>query len=730
MCAPPVLGSLLPPFPPNRGTGWSASSPSFLLLATTVHNAVAQSQYLLGLGIADITGPVVETNMMGYAALSQTDSGLHQRQRARAWIVGETDNTANRVVFINADIAFGDTGVRRAILAKLQDKYGGLYNAKNFALSSTHQHSGVGGYVENLLPQVTSLGWVKQSYDAIVAGVVLAVDRAHASLKPGTLGVGNTTVVDGNRNRSPTAYLANPEAERALYENEGGDQDKIMSLLSFGADRGFLSFFPVHGTSIYENNTLVSSDNKGMAAYLYEASVEPNAMPGNNTFVAGFAQSNVGDTSPNVLGAFCESPGEIYDGMPCQANTSTCGGTVAQCHGRGPGFRLDAYGFHSNEIIAQRQVDAAKSLMSSKLAPISGTVRSVHINLNMANYTFKLANGSSATTCPPAMGFSFAGGTTDGPGPDGFIQGDNTTSQNPFWEIVKSFITPIPSAAQVACHAPKPILLNTGYATLPYAWQPNTVDIQLFKIGNFVIIVVPGETTTMAGRRLRNAVRAALLANKIIDNSAYVVIAGPANTYAHYVTTREEYAIQRYEGASTIYGPFTLEAYIDKFASLVPFLADTPNGAPATDPAPPELQSSAISLQTAVLFDAEPIGKKFGQVLVDVRTNASYAAGQVVSAQFVGANPRNNLRLEGTFMSVEQLVSNAWTAVRSDSHPSTTYQWLRVSTILATSTVTLNWTIEAGTPAGTYRLKYFGDNKPFIGSITAFTGVSSNFTVA
>jgi hypothetical protein len=39
-----------------------------------------------------------------------------------------------------------------------------------------------------------------------------------------------------------------------MYVSEGGDQDKIMSLLSFGS-RGFLSFFPVHGTSIYEVTT-------------------------------------------------------------------------------------------------------------------------------------------------------------------------------------------------------------------------------------------------------------------------------------------------------------------------------------------------------------------------------------------------------------------------------------------------------------------------------------------
>jgi hypothetical protein len=135
------------------------------------------------------------------------------------------------------------------------------------------------------------------------------------------------------------------------------------------------------------------------------------------------------------LGAFCESPGQPYDGQPCQANSSTCGGTVEDCHGRGPGFTLDAYGFHSNAMIAQIQVDAAKKLMGSSLAPVAGSVRSVHIYLDMANHTFALPNGTTVGTCPAAMGalsllfcfctyqnnththflhtgFSFAGGTT------------------------------------------------------------------------------------------------------------------------------------------------------------------------------------------------------------------------------------------------------------------------------------------------------------------------------
>lgn len=107
--------------------------------------------------------------------------------------------------------------------------------------------------MENLLPQVTSLGYVKQTADAIIAGTVLAVQRAHNSLAPGSLSLGNTTVLDGNINRSPAAYLNNPEEERDQYQY---DQDKDLTLLRFddnsGNARGFLSFYAVHGTSLYE----------------------------------------------------------------------------------------------------------------------------------------------------------------------------------------------------------------------------------------------------------------------------------------------------------------------------------------------------------------------------------------------------------------------------------------------------------------------------------------------
>jgi len=172
-------------------------------------------------------------------------------------------------VFRGPDIAFGDTGIRRSILSKLASLYPGVYTESNVAIVSTHQHAGVGGYPENLLPQITSFGYVPETADAIVKGTVLAVQRAHASLAPGSLSLGNVTIKDGNRNRSPSAYLANPASERAQYD---GDQDTALSLLKFsdasGTARGFLSFFAVHGTSLYEVKRFILQDGINMGAHL------------------------------------------------------------------------------------------------------------------------------------------------------------------------------------------------------------------------------------------------------------------------------------------------------------------------------------------------------------------------------------------------------------------------------------------------------------------------------
>lgn len=45
--------------------------------------------YLVGIGKADITGPIVDVNLMGYSMPDQTARGLHTRLYARTFIFAE-----------------------------------------------------------------------------------------------------------------------------------------------------------------------------------------------------------------------------------------------------------------------------------------------------------------------------------------------------------------------------------------------------------------------------------------------------------------------------------------------------------------------------------------------------------------------------------------------------------------------------------------------------------------
>lgn len=692
------------------------------------------SQYLIGVGKADITGPVVELNLMGYANSSQVGTGLRQRLYSRAFIVGSPTNPSERVVYMVLDTQSGDTAIRNGILEGLKSLGSAysMYSQKNVAVTGTHSHSGPGAWLNYLLPQITSLGFDKQSYQAIVDGAVLSIKRAHEGLTLGTVSSGSAKISNANINRSLYAYMANPATERARYTD---NVDKTMTLLKFtrasdGKNIGILNWFAVHGTSLLGNQTIVAADNKGVAAYLFEQDIAANAASTNAAtgFVAGFSQANVGDTTPNVNGAWCEDGSN----QECKLEDSTCGGKSQDCHGRGPFFGLNDGGVKSCYEIGKRQADGAKTIYNSNsFTSITGSVRSFHSFVDFSNYTFQHPNGSTVRTCPAAMGNSFAAGTSDGPGAFDFTQNDPGAPNNPFWNAVGSLIAP-PGAAQIQCQQPKPILLNVGEAKTPYDWSPNIVDIQVLRLGQFMIIVSPGEATTMSGRRWREAVYNSAVSSNIVSSSTppIVVLGGPANTYSHYITTEEEYSIQRYEGASTLHGPHTLNAYINATLTYLPYLSDSTTGSSPAGPSPPDLRERAISFITGVVYDGAGIGGTFGKVLTDV--SSTYTRGALVRAVFQGANPRNNLRLEGTFTSVEkQNNDGSWTQVRNDQDWDLVYEWKRVNGLTATSNVTISWDTSIKSPAaGLYRLKYYGDAKAVGGTITAFNGTSGVFKLS
>ncbi|GAB4860059.1 Neutral ceramidase 1 [Ancistrocladus abbreviatus] len=758
---------------------------SILLVLLSVRGAHVGSNYLIGLGSYDITGPAADVNMMGYANAEQIAAGIHFRLRARTFIVAEPQG--KRVAFVNLDACMASQIVTIKVLESLKARYGELYTDKNVAISGIHTHAGPGGYLQYVVYIVTSIGFVRQSFDAVVDGIVQSIIQAHENLRPGSIYVNKGELLDAGVNRSPSAYLNNPAEERNKYNY---DVDKEMTLLKFVDDEwgpvGSFNWFATHGTSMSRTNSLISGDNKGAAARFMEdwfdknytgsrysgdtrvagiprriSNIIPNRHDNHHEllelaasfqapsgrkvtkylsvsrrvrsvlrqgdkpgFVAAFCQSNCGDVSPNTIGAFC-----IDTGMPCDFNHSTCGGKNELCYGRGPGYPDE---FESTRIIGERQFRKATDLFSTASDQLKGKIDYSHAFVDFSKLEVTILKEGGGTevvkTCPAAMGFGFAAGTTDGPGAFDFTQGDD--KGNPFWMLVRDVLK-TPGKEQVECQSPKPILLDTGEMKMPYDWAPSILPIQILRIGQFVILSVPSEFTTMAGRRLRDAVQTVLTSadSGEFKGRIHVVIAGLTNSYSQYVTTFEEYQVQRYEGASTLYGPHALSAYIQEFKKLASSLIGGKTVEPG--PQPPDLLDKQMGFLPPVIVDTTPAGVSFGDVYSDVPKNATFKRGGMVSVVFWSACPRNDLMTEGTFALVETLQSEeTWLPVYDDDDWCLRFKWSRPSKLSPRSQATIEWRIPESAARGVYRIRHFGASKSLFGSIHHFTGSSSAFVVA
>jgi neutral ceramidase len=420
--------------------------------------------------------------------------------------------------------------------------------------------------------------------------------------------------------------------------------------------------------------------------------------------------SNEGDVSPNTKGAFCDN------GDPCDFAHSTCNGRSQNCHGYGPG-KDD---FQSTRIIGTKQFEKALELYNTASIELSGPIDYIHTFIDMSNVTVSpqfTSTGQIGYTCVAALGDGFAGGTTDGPGDFNFKQGVNDTHTNEYWNFIAHFISD-PTPEQIKCQYPKPILLNTGDINFPVPWTPKILPLQIFRIGQLFIIAVPGEFTTMSGRRLRDTVRNTLLSYGAPNNTV-VVIAGLSNAYSHYIATYEEFSYQRYEAASTIFGPHTLAAYQQEYSKLAIALMKGTSIPPG--PTPPDISGKTYTFIPPVIFD----DGDFGAVYQDVNTD--YARGATVNVIFYGANPRNDFRTGSTFLTVERQVNSQWKVVLTDDNWETKFQWQR--RFIAESLITITWEIAMDILPGTYRIRTFGSSRDIFGTITPYEGTSGTFIV-
>ncbi len=86
--------------------------------------------------------------------------------------------------------------------------------------------------------------------------------------------------------------------------------------------------------------------------------------------------------------------------------------------------------FASTKIIGQRQSDKAIDLFQTATKKVDGKIDYRQAYVDMSSLGVVLTSGEVVSTCPAAVGFSFAAGTTDGPGAFDFTQGDNKVWRN------------------------------------------------------------------------------------------------------------------------------------------------------------------------------------------------------------------------------------------------------------------------------------------------------------
>ncbi|MEC3975914.1 neutral/alkaline non-lysosomal ceramidase N-terminal domain-containing protein [Amycolatopsis sp. H20-H5] len=636
---------------------------------------MTDKDFLVGRGIADITGEAADCELLGYGKSWQRSAGLHTRLRSRAFVI---DDGERRVLLIVCDLPLMFPSVHREVLARLAVDHGERYTEVNVMITVTHTHCGPGGYGHHGLYNLSN-GFHPKTFAAIVDGIVEAAGRAHADLAPARLTLAHGELHDASVNRSRVAFDRNPPQDREFFPEGIDPQTTVLRIERDGRPAGMINWFATHGTSLTNRNLLISSDNKGYAALHWERDVEGGdylARP-EPDFVAAFAQTNAGDMSPNVGGR--------------------------------PGSGPTADEFENARIVGLRQYDAAAKLMNEPGVPVRGGVdhRLTYVDLSAVEVSAEFgADGRAHRTRGPIGGAAALAGTDEGKGFPGFRQ-----QRNPVWDTLSAVLYRLAPRLRDA-QSPKGMVLPGGLMNRLRPFIATRFPVQLLRVGPLYLLGIPGEVTIVAGLRLRRTV--AELVGAELEN---VLVAGYSNGYFHYVTTPEEYQAQRYEGGSTLFGRWQLDALRQTAASLARALRD---GTPVERGTPePDFAGKVRPVKERAVDGSSP-----GRVLT--QPAPSYRPGERAGAGFVGAYPNNDLRRGGTYLTVESEVDGTWRTIADDGDWSTKFHWSNDKA--AGPVVTITWDIPLGA-TGQHRIRYHGDVQGPGGRVEPFTAVSDVFEI-
>lgn len=484
-----------------------------------------------GASKVDIT-PMPGYPMGGFAAAGRISRGVWTRLYARAFAFEAEDG--NAMAMVTCDLWSMPAGLADEAARLAHEKYGARrLGREQIVFAATHTHHSPGNYasavIYNLLGSPAD-GFDKDLFDYLADRIACAVANAWHLRRKATIRWNQTMLGEIARNRSIVPFLFNgdgdgdgvADGDAILFGNQGlptrhtpfpvgQDEaylalDPALTVIRIDAADGnpddepvgVMAFYAVHPTSMGPPTEVYSSDLFGVATTLLEQE--------HGTTVVGIFNGAEGDVSsnwrqqnrPSALALGEKLADGIRTALSDEAHLADVTGGIA--------FAFERYDIQKRE--------KTPALPAKKIEP----------------------RGSAAMLAGSEGDWAFLRDA-------GYHEGMARVGPKPLDDEHWSKMDMLPEdliETWVDIDLSKMLRILTKV--------PARLPIGVYKLGKVLIGTLPGEFTTVMGRRIAREIGKGRWA------SGKILLVGLANEYLSYFSTPEEFDLQHYEGGSMLYG--------------------------------------------------------------------------------------------------------------------------------------------------------------------------------
>ncbi len=577
---------------------------------------------LCGAAAVDIT-PKKPVAMAGYATDGKVGRPATDRLFARAVYFERGDE---RLAWCVVDL-WSATGYLLARVSKKLSDIG--LGMDRIILSGTHTHTAPGRVAGNGLYDTFGQcepGFSKKLAKRMAKRIARAIRTAHDNKRPARVALQRDTVWGLSRNRSLKPFLASfadvPDP-LAAWQAPGWPGhgpaaglspqqqaiDPRLTLLTAVRDepsrRIIASFalFGCHATALGSQAEEMSRDWPGHTVDHVQAAL---GRAGHDGVVVAFAQTSAGDVTPLPPDDRSHWDGPAPPDVEHPELEHFQGPALATWVGNELAARWLASVRGAGAVAEPFALQAAFGIWEPLAASARGTARKI----SSWNVGWPLIAGAEDMRSTFfRLGLAFEGMTSDF-----FDDDDRDRNQLP----KRPFLGRMQGLLQRLCRS-----------VAPARWHP----LHVARIGDLVLATVPGEPTC----KLAHGIEQALL-QKLTGSDApdCVSVLGYSGDYAGYFVTAEEYALQHYEGAHTLYGSSSDSVLRSQLLELVEAMRTSQ--APAL---PDKLEVLTLGATAAkLLWRAACAGLPNTERAELVRKDDAGAVAVVASGQDLDAHPR------------------------------------------------------------------------------------------